>query len=104
MLHHALDQIMQWGVASIQQYSTELIQPLCNYFKERNFWMEDAGSRADHLFGFLLPGHFNKHSLLQQFHNNNLIVSLRGDAIRISTHIYNTDTDIDKLIEILDKH
>jgi len=101
MLHKALDQIQEWGVPSIQDYSTELIQPLSLFLRDKNFWMEEPAFRADHLFGFLLPRHIDKHILLQQLHDSNLIVSLRGDAIRVSTHIYNTRNDIDRLMEVL---
>jgi hypothetical protein len=34
MLNKALDQILEWQPASIQAYSTELIQPLLKFFKK----------------------------------------------------------------------
>jgi selenocysteine lyase/cysteine desulfurase len=34
MLHKALDQIQEWGVPTIQDYSTELIQPLIRFLTQ----------------------------------------------------------------------
>ena len=101
MLHKALDQIQEWSVQSIQDYSTALIQPLYSYLRDNNFRVEEAGNRADHMFGFQLPGHIDKNILLQQLKDNKLIVSLRGNAIRVSAHIYNNENDINKLLEVL---
>ncbi len=39
--------------------------------------------------------------LYQRLQEQNIIVSLRGDAIRISPHFYNTEEEIDRLLDVI---
>lgn len=101
MLNAALDQIIDWKVNLIQDYCSNLIQPLVQLLKEKNFWIEDENHRTNHLFGFLLPHALNRSHLLEKLEQKKIFVSVRGDAIRVSTHVYNTERDIALLAEIL---
>jgi selenocysteine lyase/cysteine desulfurase len=101
MLGRALQQIQEWGVESVQQYCGQLIQPLLQFFKQQGYWFEENEYRANHLFGVLLPASFDKQSLFSELQHRNVFVSLRGDAIRISPHVYNDYADITILIDIL---
>lgn len=101
MLNKALEQILDWQVSSIQDYCGALIQPLVHFLNENNYWMEEDKYRANHLFGFLLPQGINRTALLQVLQENKIFVSVRGDAIRVSPHLYNTENDIGALIQTL---
>ena len=41
--------------------------------------------------------------LKANFTANNIYVSFRGNAIRISPHVYNTKEDFDKLVQSFEK-
>lgn len=101
MLGAALEQIIDWKVNLIQDYCSNLIQPLVQLLKEKNFWIEDENYRTNHLFGFLLPQTLSRAHLLEKLQERKVFVSIRGDAIRVSTHLYNTERDIVALGEIL---
>jgi len=101
MLGAALEQIIDWKVNLIQDYCSNLIQPLVRLLKEKNFWIEDENYRTNHLFGFLLPQTLSRAHLLEKLQERKVFVSIRGDAIRVSTHLYNTERDIVALGEIL---
>ena len=101
MLGAALEQIIDWKVNLIQDYCSNLIQPLVQLLKEKNFWIEDENYRTNHLFGFLLPQTLSRAHLLEKLQERKVFVSIRGDAIRVSTHLYNTEGDIAALGEIL---
>jgi len=101
MLNKALEQIIDWQVTEIQNYCDKLIQPLTTFLKENEFWIEHEKYRASHLFGFLLPRSINQDRLLEELQKRKVYISLRGKAIRVSTHLYNDKEDIKALIEIL---
>lgn len=101
MLDRALQQVAEWGPESIQNYCRRLIEPLLYYFRENGYWLEQDEYRADHLFGVLLPASLKKDELLKALINRNVFVSVRGDAIRISPHVYNDSNDITMLINVL---
>jgi selenocysteine lyase/cysteine desulfurase len=101
MLHAAVAQILDWQVPLIQAYSENLVKPLVEALQERNWWVEDAAFRAAHLFGFLLPPSVQPGFLLEKLQERKIFVSLRGEAIRVSAHVYNTENDMAALIEVL---
>ncbi len=101
MLNAALDQIIDWQVNLIQDYCTNLIKPLVQVLKEKKFWIEDENYRASHLFGFLLPDNISSAHLMEKLREKKIFVSVRGDAIRVSAHLYNTEKDIEALADVL---
>ena len=58
--------------------------------------------RAPHLLGLYLPTGLPK-DLPSQFIANKVYASVRGDAIRVAPHLYNTPTDLDRLFAVLEK-
>ena len=103
MLDRSLEQVIQWGADNIQAYCGNLVEPLLQYLQENNCWVEDKAWRANHIFGFLLPASIDKAALLAELKHQKIIVSLRGDAIRVSTHLYNNEANITALMTVLKK-
>ncbi len=101
MLHAALTQIAAWKVDGIQDYCSKLIAPLEDFLYANNFQIEDENWRAKHLFGFQLPPSINVSQLMQTFQKRNIGISLRGNSLRISTHLFNTENDIAALMDTL---
>jgi selenocysteine lyase/cysteine desulfurase len=101
MLNKAIEQILNWNVEAIQAYSDQLTLPLTKYLRENDFWVEDDPFRAKHLFGFVLPQWMAQDDLLKKLQERKIHISLRGKAIRVSTHLYNTESDINSLISTL---
>jgi selenocysteine lyase/cysteine desulfurase len=56
---------------------------------------------AGHLFGIQLHGHDNPAGMIEQLQQERISVSLRGNFLRISPHVYNSQADMDKLCSIL---
>lgn len=66
-----------------------------------NEWLLDPelGQRSPSSI-FLLKGN---QSIYDQLQNNNIRCSLRGEGVRISVHFYNSENDLDRLVEVLKK-
>ena len=101
MLNAAIEQILNWKPAYIQEYCQQLSIPLIAFLRENGYRVEEDAFRSKHLFGILLPEHVVQQDLLKKLQENKIFVSVRGKAIRLSLHLYNTQDDIKALIEVL---
>jgi selenocysteine lyase/cysteine desulfurase len=101
MLIESFKQIIEWNPNQIQKYCKKLTQPLNAFFKEIDIHISDEKFQAQHLIGFKLEQKFNVLKLQEDLIKNKIYLSLRGDFLRISPNIYNTQKDIKKLISVL---
>ncbi len=102
MLIRALEQILEWQGVSLQTYCGKLIHPLLQWLRENDYAVEEEAYRANHLFGLVLPETRNRESLLKDLQEKKIIVSVRGNMIRVSTHLFNTGQDVDQLLGVLE--
>jgi selenocysteine lyase/cysteine desulfurase len=102
MLDEALKQLLEWGVEEIQEYCRVLGTPLIEYFLEKGAPVENERFRAHHLMGLQLPAGTRGEDLVNELQSRSVFVSLRGDNIRISINVFNTEADILELISALD--
>jgi selenocysteine lyase/cysteine desulfurase len=103
MLDEALRQLLEWGVEKIQEYGRILGAPLIDYFLEKGAPVDDQAHRAHHLMGLQLPDSTNGEALVNELQSRNIFVSLRGNNIRISINLFNTEEDVRELIAALDQ-
>ncbi len=97
----SLDQLLTWEIKNITEFISELSNYAVIKLKKINCSMAEDAYRSSHLFGIFLPKNINKVTLSQQLSNNNVYISNRGNALRISINIFNTKDDIDALINCL---
>ncbi len=98
MLTEAILQITKWQPKAIQEYTKEISIDAIDKLKKLDCFIEDSNFRANHLFGIYLPEKIDIDKLKETFTKNNVFVSFRGNAIRVSPHLYNTKADFDKLL------
>ncbi|HRE65345.1 MAG TPA: aminotransferase class V-fold PLP-dependent enzyme [Cyclobacteriaceae bacterium] len=101
MMLQALKQINQWKPKAIQEYCKTITQKPIALLREAGFWIEDEAYRGYHLFGIRLPEGMDMETVKKQVVKNKISVSFRGNAIRVSPHVYNTEKDIMKLVKAL---
>jgi len=101
MMNRALDQILEWNGDSLQEYCGTLIKPLLQYLESGHYEVDEVDYRVNHIIGISLPENRSRDKFLQELKENKIFVSLRGDIIRISTHLFNTLEDIDQLLHVL---
>ena len=99
MMIKGLEQVIEWQPENIQTYCENLIADFLPYAQNRGYTI--TGPYRPHLFGIGVPTHVNRQQLLDQLTERNISVSLRGDAIRVSPHVYNNSADIDALQDAL---
>ena len=101
MMGQALREITAWGVANVQTYCASLVEPFIESLEHTGYRVETPEYRANHLFGLRLPDHMRLHDLQEALHEAKISVSVRGNAVRISPHVYNEPTDLGKLSDCL---
>ena len=97
----ALQQLLEWGVASIGATSGVLVSALVRRAAELGLGAVPAQRRAPHYVGLRFPQGVPA-DLPQRLAADRIYVSVRGrNALRVTPHIYNTEADIDRLIRAI---
>lgn len=102
MLQAAIEQLLEWGVENIQEYCARLTKDLVKDARRLGYVIEDADWRSSHLFGIRLPEHVSMDRVSRELADRNVAVSFRGNAVRVSPHVYNDADDISHLMEALE--
>lgn len=101
MMLKAIQQLNDWGVDHIQQYCRDLIAEPVEKLKAAGYKIEDPEYRASHLFGIRLGEDHDMDQIKAAFEEQNILVSFRGDSIRVSPNVYNTVNELEKLTTTL---
>ena len=97
----ALEQILEWGVSAIAKTLTDRTHAIAERASSMGLSSDPPHLRAGHFLGVRFPGGIRP-NLLADLAAQKIYVSARGDAMRITPHLYNTDADVDRLFEALE--
>lgn len=101
MLIQALAQIERWGVSHIQAYCAALTREAAEKIRATGCWVEDETFRGGHIMGIRLRAGMDTSRVKEALQAKQVFVSFRGNAIRVSPHLYNTTADMDRLVKVL---
>ena len=101
MLTQALKQIKAWGPQHIQDYTQKIAAPYLDILKSAGIWIEEEGYRAHHLIGLRLPEYMDLKEVKMKLEDDKVFVSIRGNSIRVSPHLYNSAEDFHHLLSVL---
>ena len=95
-------QILAWGVENIAGTLQSKTDAIAARAEQMGLSVAPARVRAPHMIGLSKPGGFSKDlpSVLAQ---GNVFVSVRGESIRVSPHLFTNDEDINRLFTVLEK-
>lgn len=96
----SLRQIHAWGVAEIQAALRQRTEAIAARARTLGLTAAPSALRAGHFLGLRFPGAVPE-GLPERLGAARVYVSVRGPAMRITPHLYNTDADIDRLFEVL---
>lgn len=98
----AVEQILAWDPAAIAATVKPLTDRIAGLATERGFTVPPEKHRVAHIIGMRrkdgVPGDIDKRLAAE-----NIFISLRGDSIRVSPHVFNTMEDVDRLFAALDR-
>ena len=101
MFLEAVRQVDAWNPEKIQQYCASITEPALSQLDMDHFFVEDPNYRSSHLLGIRFKKPVDLEKLKHAFNEEKIILSVRGSAVRISTHIFNQQEDLDKLVDVL---
>lgn len=101
MLDKAIEQVLDWGTVRIQNHGFEIMSRLKDELRNTDFTFGEEGENAGHLWSLKMPKDFNADALKTQLIEHNIYLSIRGDYIRIASHLYNDDRDLEVLAHVL---
>jgi selenocysteine lyase/cysteine desulfurase len=95
-----LRQILEWGVENICETIEAMTDTITRRLCPLGLMALPKNERAPHYLGLQLEAGLPP-DLLPQLAQRKVFVSVRGSSIRITPHLYNTEADIDRLVEAL---
>ncbi len=101
MLVAALELLLEWRPERIQAYCADLISPLVEAAVGLGYTLAAQAWRAAHLFGLRAPPGTDLERVRSALERRRVIVSLRGNAVRVAPHVYNDAGDVAALIDAL---
>ena len=102
MASEALRQILDWGVENIAETIAGLTDIIETEAQRRGIEAVPAKRRARHMIGLRL-GTRVPEDLASRLSGEKVFVSVRGESVRVSPHLYNTEKDVERLFEVLDR-
>jgi selenocysteine lyase/cysteine desulfurase len=104
MLIKAIEQLLEWTPEAIQDYCGKLSKTAIATLKEKGCFIESDHYRGHHLFGVFLPAESDFKDLKKHLIQEQVFVSYRGDAIRVSPNVYNSEEHLLKLSSIIQQY
>ena len=101
MAIEALRLVRHWGTTAIQAHAAALWAPVLEVLRAYGYAIEDASGRGHHLVGLRAPDGADLDAIGRRLADRRVMVSLRGDAVRVSPHLYNTPDDMRALVAAL---
>ena len=95
----ALRQVNAWGPAAVQEHTAALWGGVGDDLAALGVHL--PSTRAHHLVGLRLPAGTDGQVLAKALEERDLKVSYRGDAVRVSPHVYNTGEEMARLVEAI---
>jgi selenocysteine lyase/cysteine desulfurase len=99
----ALRQILDWGIANVAETLSHLTARIEDEARKLSIEAVPAERRVGHMIGLKLGSEAPK-DLATRLAKEKVFVSVRGRALRVSPHLYNTGRDVERLFDSLARH
>ncbi len=96
----SLERLLRWEVQNIAETLTATNTTIAEQASALGLSSVPEGLRAGHYLGLDFP-HGVPPKLIEKLAERRIYVSLRGKSMRVTPHLYNTEEEIDRLIETL---
>ena len=96
----ALKQLLEWDVENISETLAAFTETIALQATKLGLNVVPANERASHLMGIRFLDGVPK-GLLEKLAERKVYVSVRGNSVRVSPHLYNTDDDAYRLFDAL---
>ena len=96
----ALEQILEWGTASIESFLGKITTQIADRLSGTGFDPMPERLRSAHILGLQVP-EAKRAAVLPGLESANCYAALRGSSLRIAPHLHTTADDVTRLVDIL---
>lgn len=96
----ALEQCLEWGVENIAETLAATTADIAARAAELGYTSVPAEFRAGHFLGLDMTGG-DPDAVLTACKAKEVYVSVRGTSVRVTPHLYNTEEDVDRFMQVL---
>jgi selenocysteine lyase/cysteine desulfurase len=96
-----MSQLLDWGVDAIAETLAAKTHAIAERARNVGLAPMAASRRAGHFLGVRFPDGVPD-GLPERLAESQVYVSLRGDSLRVTPHLYNNDADVDRLFSVLE--
>ncbi|MDP9077048.1 MAG: aminotransferase class V-fold PLP-dependent enzyme [Bacteroidota bacterium] len=98
-LFNAIGYLQEQGIEKIEHNIRHLTSKARQAFTERDLLSPAVKNRKNHsaIFNLMAPP-----NLMKELQNSGIIVTSRGPGVRVSFHFYNSEVDLEKLLNVID--
>lgn len=100
MLIKSIEQLNEWTPQAIQDYCQSITALAIKKLVKAGFWVEEENYRSSHIFGIRVDN-LDVQQVKAKLEAAKIYVSIRGNAIRIAPNVYNTEEDMEALVNCL---
>jgi len=97
----ALEQVLEWGVEAIASSLETKTRGIAERTAKLGLESLTRERRAGHFLGLRFPEGLPA-GLPDALARRGIFVSVRGNSLRVTPHLYNTDADVDRLLDALE--
>lgn len=101
MLEASCRLLLEWQPARIRDYLLAIERRPVERLRALGFEVADEAQRCANLFGIKLPAGLAPEACRVYLAQQQIHVSVRGTAVRVSPHVYNDEADLDRLVDAL---
>jgi selenocysteine lyase/cysteine desulfurase len=102
MAAEALRQLLDWGVENVSETIGTVTDLIERRAGQRGIVAIPKQRRARHMIGLML-GPDAPADLATRLTHHEVFVSVRGASVRVSPHLYNTEEDVDRFFDVLER-
>lgn len=101
MLEAACRLLLEWQPGRVRDYLLQIERKSVDRMRSLGFEVADEAQRCANLFGVKLPAGMNPEACRQHLARQQIHVAVRGNAVRVSPHVYNDEHDLEQLADAL---
>jgi selenocysteine lyase/cysteine desulfurase len=97
----SMEMLGRWGLDAVAAHARALTSVIANGATDLGFGVAAPAARSPHLLGLRLPTGLDTAVVATQLRDHQVHVSVRGTSLRVSTYVFNTADDVERLLEVL---
>lgn len=101
MLEAACRLLLEWQPGRVHDYLLQIERQPVERMRSLGFEVADEAERCANLFGVKLPADMDAEACRQHLARQQIHVAVRGNAVRVSPHVYNDEHDLEQLADAL---